>query len=332
MMNTIKAIDNKIISASIKEFYNKYGIFFVMLLILIIASSISPVFLTRTNIINVLTQISVVTIIACGMTMLIISGMTDLSAGSVVALTGCLCVGTNRFLISIGVGDFSAGIVSILIAIIIGIIINEMAAVIIARYNAPPFIVTLATMQIARGIVFIYTNGQQIYNIGKISVVGQRGIGFVPYSVLIMIFILSISWIILRKTRFGRYLYAAGGNKDAAIASGIKLVPVTLKAFAIHGAFIGVAGILYMTRINSGQPAEAVGLEFDAITAAIIGGTSLAGGIGTIAGTICGSVIIGVINNILNLMFVQSYYQQVIKGIIIVSSVILDIKTKSKRL
>jgi inositol transport system permease protein len=263
--------------------------------------------------------------------MLIISGMTDLSAGSVVALTGCLCVGTNRLLISMGIADFPAGVVSILTAIIIGMLINEIAAGVIARYSAPPFIVTLATMQVARGFVFIYTNGQQIYNIGKISIIGQRGIGFIPYSVLIMILILAISWIILRKTRFGRYLYATGRNKDAAIASGIKLVPITLKAYAIHGAFVGIAGILYMTRINSGQPAEAVGLEFDAITAAIIGGTSLAGGIGTIAGTICGSVIIGVINNILNLTFVQSYYQQVIKGIIIVSSVIIDIKTKSKR-
>jgi inositol transport system permease protein len=234
-------------------------------------------------------------------------------------------------LIAIGVGDIPAGIISVLVAIVIGVAMNEVGAGIIARYSAPPFIVTLAIMQVARGLVFIYTNGQQIYNIGQISVIGQKGIGFIPYSVLVMIIVIGVSWTILRRTRFGRYLYATGGNRDAAVASGIKILPITLKTYAIHGAFVGIAGVLYMTRINSGQPAEAVGLEFDAITAAIIGGTSLAGGIGTIAGTICGSVIIGVINNILNLMFVQSYYQQVIKGIIIVSSVILDIKTKSKR-
>ncbi|AEV29547.1 permease component of ribose/xylose/arabinose/galactoside ABC-type transporters [Sphaerochaeta pleomorpha str. Grapes] len=330
-MMKIKKITFGGISFDIKNFYNKYGILCVMVLMFVIASFISPVFLTSTNLINVLTQISVVTIVAAGMTMLIISGTTDLSAGSVVALAGCLCVGTCKNLIASGMGTVPAAFIGILVAVVIAAMCNVSSAVIITKFEAPPFIVTLAMMQIARGLVYIYTNGQQIYDIGNVAIIGQGRIGFIPYSVLIMLAVLIISWIILNKLRFGRYLYAVGGNIEAAIASGIRTSPVIIKSFLIHGVFVGIAGILYMTRLNSGQPAEAVGLEFDAIIAAIVGGTSFSGGIGTITGTICGCVIIGILNNILNLMFVQSYYQQVIKGLIIVTAVILDIKTKVKK-
>lgn len=316
---------------NIKSLYNKYGIFIVLLLLLIISSGISPAFLTEMNIINVLTQISVVAIIASGMTMLIIVGMIDLSAGSVVALAGCLSVGTYKQLIEIGFLPIIAGIISVGLAIIIGVILNMISGIIITRYSAPPFIVTLGMMTAARGLSYIYTNGQPIYNIGAIAKIGQGKVGFMPISVIVMIIILIFSWLLLSKTRYGRYLYAIGGNKSAAVASGIKINKTILKAYIINGAFVGLAGVFYMTRLNSGQPAEAVGLEFDAITAAIIGGTSFLGGIGTIMGSFAGAIIIGVINNVLNLTFVQSYYQQIIKGTIIVLAVILDIKTKGNK-
>jgi len=316
---------------NIKALYNKYGIFIVLLLLLIISSSISSAFFTKMNIINVLIQISVVAIIASGMTMLIIVGMIDLSAGSVVALTGCLSVGTFKHLAESGTPIIIAGILSIGLAIIVGIMLNMISGVIITRYSAPPFIVTLGMMMAVRGMSYIYTNGQPIYDIGPIAKVGQGKIGFMPISVIVMVIILFCSWLLLSKTRYGRYLYAIGGNKSAAIASGIKINRTILKAYIINGAFVGLAGVFYMTRLNSGQPAEAVGLEFDAITAAIIGGTSFLGGIGSIMGTFAGAIIIGVINNILNLMFVQSYYQQIIKGSIIVFAVILDIKTKGNK-
>jgi Ribose/xylose/arabinose/galactoside ABC-type transport systems, permease components len=315
----------------IKKFYNKYGIITVLIVILLVSSVISPTFLTEMNIINVLTQISVVTIIACGMTMLIISGMTDLSAGSVVALAGCLCVGIYKMLLAGGLPEIVCGILAVLSAMLIGVLLNVIDGIIITYYNAPPFIVTLAMMTAARGMVYIYTNGQPIYDIGNIVKIGQGKIGFLPYSVLIMILVLIVTWVMLNETRTGRYLYAIGGNQEAAVASGIKIDWVIIKAFMIHGAFVGLAGVLFMTRLNSGQPAEGVGLEFDAITAAIIGGTSMIGGLGTVTGTLCGAIIIGVINNVLNLMFVQSYYQQIIKGIIIVLAVILDIKTKGSK-
>jgi inositol transport system permease protein len=315
-------------NVNIKQLYNKYGIFAILLAIITISSLISPAFLTNINIINVLTQISVVTIIACAETMLIISGMIDLSPGAVVALTGCFCVGVYKLLLGLGVATLMAGSLAILIASLIGITLSAIAGIIITRYDAPPFIVTLAMMTVARGLVLIYTNGQPIYNIGDIKMLGQGRLGLLPIPVVAMIAVLLITWILLTQTRFGRYLYAIGGNRDAAVASGIQTKKTIITAYIISGAFVALAGIMYMTRINSGQPAEGVGLDFDAITAAIIGGSSFTGGIGTVVGTLAGAVIIGVLNNILNLMFVQSYYQQIIKGLIIVIAVVLDIKTK----
>ena len=306
---------------SITTIYRKCGIYLILLVLLVVSSMVSPVFLSGANIMNLLTQIAVVTIIACGITMLIIENMTDLSGGSAVALTGCLCVGIYKELVGSGMNFVVAGFVCVAIAMISGIITT--------RYKAPAFIVTLAMAQISRGLVYLYTGGQPIYDVGPIARIGQGRIaGVLPYSVIIMVTIVAITWVILNRTRFGRYVYATGGNEEAAIASGINVNLVKIQTFMIHGAFIGIAGVLYMTRINSGQPAEGVNLEFDAITASIIGGTSFSGGIGTVQGAICGSIIIGVIKNILNLLSVQSYYQQIITGMIIVIAVILDIKTK----
>lgn len=313
-------------------FYNKFGILFILIGLIIICAVASPVFLSSSNIVNLLSQIAVVTIISCGITMLIIAGQTDLSGGSTVALTGCVCVGTFKQLHLAGMGDVPAGIFAVLAAMLIGMLVNGLSGIIIAKFHAPAFIVTLAMMQAGRGACYLYTGGLPIYDIGNISILGQGKIGgFLPISVIIMILIIIISVIILNKMRMGRYLYAVGGNEDAAKAAGINVGNTITKAFLIHGAMIGVAGVLFMTRLNSGQPSEAVGLEFDAITAAIIGGASLAGGVGTIPGTIVGSMIIGIITNILTLKSVQSYWQMVITGVIIVLAVILDIKTKGRK-
>lgn len=313
-------------------FYNRFGILFILLGLIIICVFVSPVFLSTSNIVNLLSQIAVVTIIACGITLLIIAGQTDLSGGSIVALTGCICVGTFKWLVEGGMGDIPAGILSVLVAILIGMLVNGISGLIIAKFNAPAFIVTLAMMQAGRGLCYLFTGGLPIYNIGNISFLGQGRIGgIIPISVIILIVVIIVSFIILNKMRLGRHLYAVGGNDEAAKAAGVNCGRTIIKAFLIHGAMIGLAGVLFMTRLNSGQPAEAVGLEFDAITAAIIGGASLAGGVGTIPGTIIGSVIIGIISNILTLKSVQSYYQMVITGAIIVLAVILDIKTKGKK-
>ena len=311
---------------------NKYGIAVILLGLLIICSIMSPVFLSQANIVNLLSQIAVVTVITCGITQLIIAGQTDLSGGAIVALTGCICVGTYKNLSEGGMNGWLAGIVAVLAAVLVGMIVNFLSGVIITEFHAPAFIVTLAMMQAGRGVCYIYTGGTPIYNIGSISKLGQGRIqGILPYSVIIMVLCIIATWVILNRTRLGRYIYAVGGNPEAAKASGISAKKTIIEAYIIHGAFVGLAGALFMTRLNSGQPAEAVGLEFDAITAAVIGGASLSGGVGTIYGSIIGSMIIGVITNILTLKSVQSYYQMIITGLIIVISVILDIVTKGKK-
>lgn len=313
------------------DLYNKYGIGVILIGLLIVCSFLSPVFLSKANIINLLSQIAVVTIITCGITLLIIAGQTDLSGGSIVALTGCVCVGTFKSLSEGGMGDWTAGILAVGAAILIGMLVNFLSGVIITQFSAPAFIVTLAMMQAGRGICYIYTGGTPIYNIGNIVVLGQGRIqGLLPYSVLIMIICIVLTWLVLKRMRLGRHIYAVGGNPEAAKASGISTKATIVKAYLIHGACIGIAGALFMTRLNSGQPAEASGLEFDAITAAVIGGASLSGGVGGIAGSIIGSIIIGVISNILTLKSVQSYYQMIVTGVIIVIAVILDIATKAK--
>lgn len=325
-------MNNKLTKENLLSFYNKYGIALILVGLLVVCSILSPVFLSKANIVNLLSQIAVVTILTCGITLLIIAGQTDLSGGSIVALTGCVCVGTFKSLSEGGMGTIMAGLLAVSAAIIIGMAINLCSGFIITKFRAPAFIVTLAMMQAGRGICYIYTGGTPIYKIGSIVELGQGRInGILPYSVIIMFVCIVITWFVLRKMRLGRHIYAAGGNAEAAAASGISIQWTITKAYLLHGAFVGIAGALFMTRLNSGQPAEAVGLEFDAITAAIIGGASLSGGIGGVYGSIIGSVIIGVITNILTLKSVQSYYQMIITGGIIVLAVILDIVTKGKK-
>lgn len=313
-------------------FYNKYGTVVILAILLAACSLLSPVFVSQENIVNLLSQIAVVTILTCGITLLIIAGQTDLSGGAIVALTGCVCVGTYKNLSEGGMNPWLAGLISVLAAIAVGIAVNLFSGAIITQFGAPAFIVTLAMMQAGRGICYLYTGGVPIYNVGSVSRLGQGRVGGVlPYSVIIMVVCIAITWFVLNRMRLGRHIYAVGGNSAAARASGISPKWTIIKAYLIHGVFVGIAGALFMTRLNSGQPAEAQGLEFSAITAAVIGSASLAGGSGSVYGSVIGSVIIGVITNILTLKSVQSYYQMIITGFIIMGAVVLDIVTKGKK-
>jgi len=324
----MKKTDFKRIKNSLAETYNKFGTLAILIVLIIICSFLSPVFLSQINIINLLVQTAVVTIIACGITMLVITGNTDLSAGSMVALIGCIAVGTFRDMTETGTGAFAAGAAGIGLSLLVGLALYGMCAVVITRYKAPAFIVTLAVSTAARGLALMYTKARVIVPIGSIANIGFGRVGFVPIPIIVMIIIAIITWVILKHTRLGKYLYAIGGNREAAIAAGINTNAVIIKTYLIYSVFVTTAGVIFMARLNSGQPSEAVGLEFKAITAAIIGGTSLAGGVGTVTGTIIGSMIIGIISNILTLMHVQSYYQQIITGVVIVLAVVIDIKTK----
>ncbi|WP_168879129.1 ABC transporter permease [Rhizobium sp. P28RR-XV] len=303
--------------------YRKYGTVLIFVGICILASLLSPTFLTEANLTNVLRQVVVVSLLACGVTFIIILGQIDVSLGSVLALCGVIATSVMATTGSIALA-VAAGVA-------VGMVTGFVNGFVITFFRIPSFIMTLAMTTVARGAVLLYTGGAPVSGLGEFKVIGQGSLGPVPVSVLILAAFVVISWILLNKTKFGRYVYAVGGNDRAARASGINPNSIIIKAFIFNGILCAVAGIVLMSRINSGQPAGGVGYEFDAITAVVVGGTSLMGGTGTITGTVIGAMIIGVINNILNLMNVSSYWQQIIKGLIIAIAVVLDVWTKSAR-
>ncbi|ANL69888.1 ribose ABC transporter permease protein (plasmid) [Rhizobium phaseoli] len=308
---------------SFSQIYRKYGTVLIFVGICILASILSPTFLTEANLTNVLRQVVVVSLLACGVTFIIILGHIDVSLGSVLALCGVIAASVMAITGSV--------ILAVVAGVAVGMVTGIINGFVITFFRIPSFIMTLAMTTVARGAVLLYTGGSPVTGLGEFRVIGQGSLGPVPISVLILAIVVVISWILLNKTKFGRYVYAVGGNERAARASGINPDSIIVKAFIFNGILCAVAGIVLMSRINSGQPAGGVGYEFDAITAVVVGGTSLMGGTGTITGTIIGSMIIGVINNMLNLMNVSSYWQQIIKGLIIAIAVILDVWTKSAR-
>jgi inositol transport system permease protein len=266
----------------------------------------------------------VVTIIALGATFVITLGHINVSYGSVIALIGCI---TCKVMVVSG----NLGI-ALAVGLTIGIIIGSINGFFITWFNIPAFIMTLAITTIARGAVLLFTSARPITGMkSEFSFLGQGNLGIFPVPVLLLFLLFIISWILLNKTAFGRHLYATGGNISAAIASGVKTKSIVRRAFILDGIMTAIAGIVMMSRMNSGQPASGIGYEFDAITAVVVGGTSLAGGSGTIVGTIIGAVIVGILNNVLNLLAVNTYWQQITKGIIILMAVIVDTLSKRDR-
>lgn len=302
---------------------NKYSIFMVLFVLFAAAAIINKNFLTLNNLSNISRQISVTTILAFGETLLIIAGMIDLSSGSVLALAGVLSVST--FL------QTQSLVVAFAVAIVVSVLCNLINGIMIERFKAPPFIATLAMQAMARGLALLITKGQNILKLGDYTFFGQGSVGFIPTPIIFLVVIGIATWYILRHTRFGRALYAIGGNEEAAIASGINVGKNKLLAYVFNGVFVGVASVLFMSRVNAGLPNGAIGYEFEALTAAIIGGTSFSGGIGTASGTLVGAFIVGVLNNIMNLTGVDSYVQQIVRGAIIALAVIYDIYSKQNR-
>jgi inositol transport system permease protein len=323
MIKTMSKRFSNLFLAVMAKLTSKYSIYLILVAMLVICSLLSPAFFSAKNLSNISRQISITTIISFGMTMLIIAGMIDLAAGSVMALAGILAVAAYKFTGSLWI--------SMVTGISIGIACNIISGFIVVRFRTPPFIATLAMMTSARGAALWYTNGQNIYQLDQFIVFGQGDILGVPTPVIVMVIVAGLTWYLLNNTRFGRHLYAIGGNEDAARASGIKINQTKLTAYVISGAFVGLAGVLFMSRVNAGLPNAGIGFEFDAMTASIIGGTSFSGGIGTAMGTLVGAFIMGFLNNIMNLLGIQSYLQQIIKGGIIVIAVAYDIMSKNKK-
>jgi inositol transport system permease protein len=307
----------------IKTILSDYGFVVILIAMVVISYILEPAFLTPRNLLNVLRQMSITTIIAFGTTLIIIAGMIDLSTGSLAALTGVL--GT---MVYVNTG-------SVILGLLTGLVSGALAGLIfgnlITKFDLPPFIVTLAGLTGARGLALLITGGMPIINIGDFTVLGQGYIWIIPVPIIIMFVVFFIMWTLLRRTKLGRYTYAIGGNEDAAVASGINVKKVKITLFVIAGLCTGLAGVILMSRINSGQPAAGLMYELDAITAVVVGGTSLSGGVGTMLGTMVGGLIVAILQNILNLTNVSPYWQQILKGLVIVLAVILDITTKSKK-
>jgi ribose transport system permease protein len=306
---------------NLKNILFKYISLIGLLALCIIIALISPRFLTVSNVLNVLTQVSVNAILAIGMSFVILTGGIDLSVGSVLAITGAVVATFAKT-----GGNILPGII---VTIIIGAAIGLVNGILVSKGKVQAFIVTLATMTIFRGVTYVYTDGNPISGLGdNISFIGNSSIMGVPLPIFFIIIVLLIAWYALNQTRFGRYIYALGGNEDSARLSGINTDKIKTLVYVISGITAAIAGIIVTSRIGSASPNAGTGFELDAIAAVVLGGTSLAGGEGKVTGTIIGALIIGVLNNGLNLMGVSPFYQAIAKGIVILLAVLLDKKEK----
>ena len=308
---------------NVAAIYRKYGIIIILIVMFIISALINKNFLKPQNILNILKQTSVVTIIACAETMLIVSGMIDLSAGLVCSMASCFAAGVL----------VSTGSIPLTLATGIGtgMIAGWTNGFLVTRYKLQPFIATLAMMSVAKGVTQVYTGGSAVNGVEKIRWLGQGSIGFIPVPVAVMLLMVLMIYLMMKYTKLGLYIYSIGGNEKATISSGINVDRTKRVIFTISGALVGLSGIVLMSRLMSAQPSVGSGYEFDAITAVIIGGTSFTGGIGNVAGALVGSIIVGMINNILNLLNVSTQYQLIVKGVLIAGAVIIDIKTKTTK-
>ncbi len=287
----------------------------------IIFAELSPYFLTTDNVLNISLQASITAIIAAGMTFVILTAGIDLSVGSLVAFAGII---TTSFL-KVNIPIYFIFPLAILAGILFGALSGGIAGVFVTKFKITPFIVTLALMTIWRGAAFVYTEGRPVWELPEsFSFLGGGRILGVPSPTIIMIIIFIWAHIVLTKTRFGRYVYAVGGNFEAARLAGIKTNFILISVYVISGVLSAISGILLASRMNSGQPNAGLMYELDVIAAVVVGGTSLFGGRGTIIGTFIGAMLIAVLRNGLNLLNVGSYVQQVIVGVVILAAVLMD--------
>ena len=300
-----------------RNLLHRFGLLLVILFVGVALSLLTDTFLSVANFTNVARQISINGILAVGVTFVLLTAGVDLSLGSVVALSGVACATFAH------PGDHSV-FVPIAVGLLTGAACGLVNGVLVTRGGVAPFIVTLGMMTIARGLALIVSGGRPVADMSnELTALAGDFIG-IPIPVLCFAGVAAAAWFFLRNFRLGRHIYAVGGNENAARAAGISVDRVKLVAYGLCGLLTGLAGVVLAARITTGQPNAGQAYELDAIAAVVIGGTSLAGGIGTITGTLLGVLLIGIINNGLDLMGVSSYYQAVIKGVIIVGAVWLD--------
>lgn len=310
---------------AMKDFLKKTAILWVMIVLVIIMSFISPTFFTSQNLLNVVKQASITSVIGVGMTFVLITGGIDLSVGSVMALSGTLAA-------SVAVADKNLPIgLAILIGTGLGALCGLVNGLGVSYIGFPPFIMTLGMMTIARGIPLVYTNGTPIFGLSDAfnSLANSRILG-IPTLVYYMIAVCTVGYVILSRTVLGKRIYAIGGNEEAARLSGVPVARLKMLVYVFSGFLAGIAGILICSRITSGNGTVAEGYEMNAISAAVIGGVSMTGGSGSVLGMVVGAMILTIIQNSFDIMGVNSFYQDIIKGIIILLAVFLDLRGKKK--
>lgn len=301
----------------VRDVLRRFGIAIAFLLLIIVLSLLSESFLTVSNILNIARQVSINAVIAAGMTFVILTAGIDLSVGSVLAYSGAIMAG----LLSTG----KPVLVSIVAGLALGALLGLVSGVIITKGKVQPFIATLGMLTIARGGTLVYTDGRPITGLPDAFVwLGAGEVARIPVPVIIMGLVFLGSYIVLTQTVVGRYVYAIGGNEEAARLSGVNVGFYKTLAYVISGLLSATSAVILTARLNSAQPTAGVAFELDAIAAVVLGGTTLAGGEGSIGGTLLGAFIIGVINNGLNLLNVNPFYQQVVKGLVILLAVLLD--------
>ncbi|WP_299808600.1 ribose ABC transporter permease [uncultured Shewanella sp.] len=289
-------------------------------------SLLSPNFLTVDNLLNILRQTSINAIIAVGMTIVILTAGIDLSVGSVLALSGAI--------VATLIGLDVPVIVALPVALIAGAALGAISGIIVAKGKVQAFIATLVTMTLLRGVTMVYTDGRPVptgfsETADSFTWLGTGYVLGIPVPVWLMAIVFAGAWYLLNHTRFGRYIYAVGGNESAARLSGIAVDKVKIAAYAICGSMAALAGFIVTARLSSAQPTAGMGYELDAIAAVVLGGISLMGGKGRIMGTLIGALIIGFLNNALNLLDVSSYYQMIAKASVILLAVLIDTKQKA---
>lgn len=301
----------------------KYATMFILVIFLIAMAFLSDRFFTFKNLTNVGRQISLNAILALGMTLVIISGGIDLSVGGVCALGCCVCA---KILNSTG-----SSLLAIAVVLLIGLAVGAFNGFVVSKTGIAPFIVTLSTVSIIRGITLVMTNASPMpISNAAFKFIGQGTLLGIPFPIYIMLILAIITAFVMNKTVFGRYVYAIGGNERSAVVAGIQVKKVKISVYMVSGFLAAFTAIIYTSRLSSGVPSLGDGFEMDAITAAVIGGASLAGGQGHIWGTMIGAVIIGILNNALNLLNINSYFQDIVKGVVVLLAVLFDFFIQSR--
>lgn len=319
-----KIIDQK----NYRQLLSKFQSLIALVILCIVISLLSDKFLTATNAWNVMRQISVNVCISVGMTLVVLTAGIDLSVGSILALCGAITAGLLKNGIEIPSANLFIGFTivgSIVAGLSAGSLLGWFNGWAITKFKVPPFVATLAMLTIARGLTMLWTKGFPISTLGSdFAWIGTGWLIGIPVPVWISGCIVAIAVVITNKTKLGRYIYAIGGNENAATLSGINIKKIKITVYTIAGALAAVGGILVTSRLDAAQPNAGTGYELDSIAAVVIGGTSLSGGRGSVLGTVLGAIIIGVLNNGLVLLNVSPFWQQVVKGFVILIAVIID--------